>query len=40
MNGQFLLWWRGKGEWLGVFARLISAIFNRRFLGSELQHLE
>jgi hypothetical protein len=37
MNGSLSVW-RGKSEWL-EFARLISAIFARRFLGSELKLL-
>jgi hypothetical protein len=30
---------RGQGEGFGMFTRLISAIFERRFLGGELQLL-
>jgi hypothetical protein len=29
--------WGGQGEGFGAFARLVSTIFFRRFLGDELQ---
>jgi len=38
MNCQLPVW-RGQGEGFGIFARLMSRIFFRRFLGGELQLL-
>jgi len=32
--------WRAQGEGFGPFARLLSSIFDQRFLGRELQPSE